>query len=96
MKTISPSKSQLVRVPATAHRLLKRLAAQENATQQEVLTNALDEYRRTRFLHSVNEGYASMKKNKAAWSSWRKEVSKWDVTLDDGALRKADRKRSKI
>jgi len=76
--------STTVRLPVATRELVREIAAEENASQQEVLVRAVDLYRRRRFLKDVNAAYASLREDPAAWDAFRSEASTWDPTLRDG------------
>jgi hypothetical protein len=79
-----PRTSTTVRVSVATRRLVRHIAAEENASQQDVLRRAVDLYSRQRFLQDVNAAYASLREDPAAWDAFRSEASSWDTTLTDG------------
>jgi len=73
-----------VRVTERTHMLLKELASRERSSMQVVLEMAVEDYRRRRFLESINEGYAALQADPAAWEEAKAERELWDLTLADG------------
>jgi len=49
-----------------------------------ILAQALEEYRRKRFLESVNDAYAAIRSDERAWSELAAERGEWDGVLLDG------------
>jgi hypothetical protein len=76
--------SQIVRIDEKSHRVLRDLAIVDRCSMQEVLSRALEEYRRIRFLKEANAAYAALRQNARLWKEDQKERSAWDATLVDG------------
>jgi hypothetical protein len=51
---------------------------------QEVLSKAIDQLERKRFLEEANAGFAALRAEPKAWEEELKERRVWDVTLMDG------------
>lgn len=66
------------------HQLLKELAEQTGQTPAEVLSKALDAYRRQLFFEQMNAGYAELRADPEAWAEHLAERRQWDATLMDG------------
>ena len=49
-----------------------------------ITATALEAYRRERFLTAVNDGYAALRGDAAAWADMTEERTVWDRTLLDG------------
>ena len=77
-------KTTTVRIGSETRVLLKELSARTGEPAREVLRNALELYRRKRFLEEANRAYAALKKNKKAWLAELGERKAWDSTLRDG------------
>jgi hypothetical protein len=73
-----------VRVTESTRTLLRRLAAAEGRPMQLIIAAALEAYRRERFLRAVNDGYAALREDPAAWAGVVEERTAWDRTLLDG------------
>ena len=73
-----------VRITEATHATLRVLAHAERRPMQAILEEAVEALRRRRFLESVNEGYAALRNEPAAWESLVAERAAWDATLLDG------------
>jgi len=51
---------------------------------QEVVEQAVEQYRRQRLLAAANAAYAAVQADPAAQQELREERAAWDVTLADG------------
>ncbi|MBI4602029.1 MAG: toxin-antitoxin system protein [Planctomycetes bacterium] len=76
--------SRTVRISEGARRTLSTLAEEEGSSMRAVLEKAIDAYRRRRFLEGVNEAYAALRKDPAAWAKLVEERAEWDAALADG------------
>ena len=73
-----------VRITESTRTLLRRLAAAEGRPMQLIIASALEAYRRERFLRAVNDGYATLREDTAAWAGMTEERAVWDRALLDG------------
>ena len=73
-----------VRLRETAHEKLRTLARAEKRSMNDVLEEAIEAYRRARFLAEVNAGYAALRQEPEADASFRAEMAQLDGTLFDG------------
>ena len=73
-----------VRITEKTRDTLRRLARTEKQTMQLVLEQAVETYRRKRFLEQLNQDFATLKEDDKAWAELKKEYDLWDTTLDDG------------
>jgi hypothetical protein len=73
-----------VRNNEDTHAALRSLADLEGTTMQAVLDHAVEEYRRHRFWHDVEEAALALRNDCAAWNEELAERRAWDVTLADG------------
>ena len=78
------SASTTIRIPTEMHEELRGFAEEENSTLTRVLVEALELYRRERFVARVNAGYAKLREEPEAWATDRAERDTWDSTLEDG------------
>ena len=76
--------STTIRIPADMHETLRGLAEERQSTLQGVLVEALELYRRDRFLRRVNDGYATLRAEPVTWKAHLAERATWDTTLADG------------
>lgn len=73
-----------VRVREETHRALRQLAEQEGDTLQDVLSRAVEAYRRMRILAETNAGYAALRADPVAWQEELEEREAWEIALSDG------------
>jgi predicted transcriptional regulator len=73
-----------VRISDATHRKLRDLAAREHAPLQTVVERAIEDYRRNRFLDTVNAQFAALKADGETWTSEAAEREEWDATTADG------------
>ena len=73
-----------VRISETTYRQLEDLAIVEKRPMPAVLAQAVEEYRRRRFLESVNAAYAALRQDAEAWGDREAERGEWDGALLDG------------
>lgn len=73
-----------VRIRGPAHDKLRALAAAEHRPMNDVLEEAIETYRRIRFISDVNAGYAALRRNPSTASAWKQEIADLDATLLDG------------
>lgn len=76
--------SATVRISVKAKETLQRLAEQTGQKMQTVLDEAIEAYRRQRFLEEANAAFAALRANKEAWEAEQEERAAWDVTSGDG------------
>ena len=51
---------------------------------QAVLEDAVEQFRRQRFIAEVNAGYARVRENEQAWGAVLEEREPWELTTGDG------------
>ncbi len=73
-----------VRISDETRRTLRELAARRGGSMQAVLDEAVEEYRRRRFLDEANAAFAALRANRKAWEDEMEERRAWDNTLADG------------
>jgi hypothetical protein len=89
------SASTTIRIPIEMHEELRGFAEEEHSTLTGVLVEALELYRRERFVARVNAGYSLLREETAAWKEHLAERKAWDSTLADGVPKAAKRPRGK-
>ena len=87
------SASTTIRIPTEMHEELRGFAEEEHSTLTGVLVEALELYRRERFVARVNAGYSLLREEAAAWKEHLTERKAWDSTLADGVPKAAKRPR---
>ena len=73
------SETLTVRITRSAHAALRSLSE-----ETDVLDKAIEAYRRASFLAGLNEDFAALRQNRAAWEEEQQELRAWDATLVDG------------
>jgi predicted transcriptional regulator len=79
--------STSIRIDEQALAVLRELARRQQQTVQAVLRQAIDNYRREKFLEEANTAFAALRNNADAWSEELQERDLWDRTLADGLER---------
>jgi len=73
-----------IRVSAKTRDLLRNLARDAGLSMQEVVEEALEQYRRQKLLAATNAGYSLLRNDPQALQDWQAEQDEWDTTLADG------------
>ena len=76
--------STTVRVTERTHEVLRKLAAATGQPLQQVLEQAVENYRREQFFAELNAAYARLQADPAAWEEELAERALWETTLADG------------
>ena len=76
--------SATVRISPTSQEILRDLSAKSGLTMQAVLEDAIELYRRERFLAKANEAYAVLRRDPKKWKAELAERAAWDATAADG------------
>ncbi len=72
-----------VRIREEAHKSLKRLAEKTGEPMPEILTKAIEEYRRKHFLDGLAGDFAKLQGDSPEWNEELSEREAWDAALDD-------------
>ncbi|NLE39249.1 MAG: toxin-antitoxin system protein [Pirellulaceae bacterium] len=72
-----------VKVNAETYAKLKETAMQTGRSMVEVLTSAVEVYRRRVFIEGLNSDFDALRQNRRAWADEQSERDAWDVTLTD-------------
>jgi len=72
------------RISPPAHQLLRQLAREAGLPMQVVIENALELYRRQRFLEATNRAFQALRADTEAWRAEEEERAAWDTALADG------------
>jgi predicted transcriptional regulator len=72
-----------VRIRMETHRSLKRLAEKTGESMPEILTKAIEEYRRKHFLDGLAEDFTKLRADSQKWNEEQSERQAWDSTLGD-------------
>jgi hypothetical protein len=73
-----------IRISPQSKATLRELAKHDGRPMQNVLDEAIEQYRRDRFFREVDEGYARLRADPEAWQEELDERRLWDNTLADG------------
>jgi predicted transcriptional regulator len=73
-----------VRISATAHEILKEESRATGRSMQAVLEDAIEHFRRRRFIADVNAAYSRVREDEQAWREVLNEREAWESTIDDG------------
>ena len=76
--------STSIRIDEQALAVLRELARRQGQPVQSVLKQAIDSYRREKFLEEANTAFAALRSNPEAWAEERQERDLWDQTAGDG------------
>jgi predicted DNA-binding protein len=82
MKTTAENPN--IRITPRSKAVLRALAKQEGKPMQAVLDEAIEHYRRDKFLDEVNAAYALLRNDPRAWKEEQAERVLWDKALADG------------
>lgn len=74
--------SSTVRISGSTKKALREIVKMTGVSQVEVLSEAVEEYRRKVALEAINESFARLTREDLA--EYRREFEEWDVTLMDG------------
>lgn len=72
------------RISDEAREILRKLSDEENCTMQEIIDEALEEYKRKQFLKKSNQAYARLRQNQEEWRQEKRERKVWENTQTDG------------
>ena len=67
-----------------SHEAAQQISQRDGVSLSQVLENALESYRRQKFLEDTDAAFAALKQNSAAWQEELSEREIWEQTLSDG------------
>jgi hypothetical protein len=73
-----------VRISERTRETLREMARSRQESMQAVLEEAVEEYRRKRYIEDLNASYAELRNDPEAWKAVETERALWDGTLMDG------------
>ena len=73
-----------IRISASSHEILKEASRISGRSMQAVLDEAVEHYRRQRFIRDVNAAFARVRKDPKEWDAMRAECEAWEGTIADG------------
>ena len=76
--------STSIRIDEHALAVLRDLARRQHLPMQAVLKEAIDSYRRQKFLEESNAAFATLRSDPEAWREEQEERELWERALEDG------------
>lgn len=74
-----------VRVYESTHQILRGLAATQGQSMQEIIDQAVEDYRRRLFLKGLNDDFERLRGDSRLWKEHEQEMALWkESTLADG------------
>ena len=73
-----------VRINRSTHAVLRALAEETDESMTDVLDQAIEAYRKRRFLAGLNADFAALRGDQDAWTEELAERAEWDAALSDG------------
>ena len=73
-----------IRISTSSHEILKEESMASGRSMQAVLEDAIEHYRRHRFVQDVNTAYARVREDEVAWGEIIEERNVWDSSVGDG------------
>lgn len=80
-------RSTSIRIDERAAAVLRELAQKQHKSMQAILNQAIESYRRQRFLEEANAAFAALRQNPEAWHEEQQERACWDRAVSDGLER---------
>jgi hypothetical protein len=78
------SNTTTIRVSRDVYDAIKSLAQQQHGKIQDVIEQAVKEYKKKKFFEDLNAGYTRLQMDPEAWAEEEAERKDWDVTIPDG------------
>ncbi|HAX77555.1 MAG TPA: toxin-antitoxin system protein [Cyanobacteria bacterium UBA11372] len=78
--------SYTIKISSTSYNTLQQIAARSGESIEALLDQAIEQYRRQKFLEAANQAYTALRNNPEEWAIEMEERQAWDVTLADGLL----------
>ena len=73
-----------IRISGASHEILRQVSKTSGRTMQAVLDEAIEQYRRERFIAEVNVAFARVREDPKEWDAMRAECEAWESTIADG------------
>ena len=73
-----------IRISTSSHEILKEESATSGRSMQAVLEDAIEHYRRQRFVQDVNAAYSRVREDALAWGEIVEERNAWEGSVGDG------------
>ncbi|HXC25710.1 MAG TPA: hypothetical protein VNU46_07325 [Gemmatimonadaceae bacterium] len=82
---LSTASTTTIRVSTADRDIVQELATALGRTQQEVVHEAVERFRRNQLLQAMNAGFVRLRATPGAWEGERTERADWDITLEETA-----------
>jgi predicted transcriptional regulator len=79
-----------IRVSKETYDTIKLLAEQQHENIQDIVEQAVLDYKKKKFFADLNSAYLKLKENPAAWKEELRERKEWDAILNDGVTNNHD------
>ena len=76
--------SAMVRVDEPTHEILRELSQQYDESMSALISTAVEDLRRKKFMEAANEEYGALRGDANAWAAEQRERKAWDAALTDG------------
>lgn len=86
------SDTTTIRVKKELYDTVKSIAKEKNRNMQDILEQAIKDYKKREFFDSLNGAYARLRADSKAWAEEEKERAEWDATSSDGLENERDSK----
>lgn len=73
-----------VSISEKSHRIIRQISESEGLALSKVLDEAVESYRRQKFLSQTNQAFQNLKVDEKAWREELGEREIWEQTLTDG------------
>jgi hypothetical protein len=73
-----------MRINESSRKILQDISRKDKKPMQAILEQAIESYRRQRFLEGLSADFAVLREDEAVWSEEKAERAAWDATLADG------------
>ncbi len=73
-----------VRVSNSTHQVLRSLSHEVGESMQTIIEQAVEQYRRRKFLEGLNQDFKTLKEDAQSWQEELEERELWNKTLLDG------------
>jgi hypothetical protein len=78
------SPTLMVRVDEQTHKALKSMTERTGQSMPQIVSKAVEAYRRQLFLEECNAAYSRLREDPQAWKEELEERALWDAALSDG------------
>ena len=76
--------SNVVKLKTETYQRVKRMASEQRSTMQDIISRGIDALERAEFARGLQEDFAALRADRAAWEREQAERELWESTLEDG------------